>query len=185
MAKTPTPKDATARTPKPKTAASKAAKPAAPKKMGPPTLYTDELAEAICDQIELGLSLRSVAALPGMPNRATIQRWLNDPERADFKAMYDFAREARADRYADEIISIADDGSNDTYTDEDGNQKIDYDVIARSRLRVDARKWYAGKLAPRKYGDKVTTEHTGEGGGAIMVNSTVTFVDAPPRSDDE
>ncbi|HEY5808152.1 MAG TPA: hypothetical protein VIT67_09310, partial [Povalibacter sp.] len=47
--------------------------------------------------------------------------------------------------------------------------RIDHDVIARSRLRVDARKWYAGKLHPKKYGDKVQTELTGAGGGAVEI----------------
>ena len=28
-------------------------------------------------------------------------------------------------------------------------------MIARSRLRVDARKWLAAKLAPKKYGEKI------------------------------
>lgn len=31
-----------------------------------------------------------------------------------------------------------------------------------ARVAIDAYKWHAGKLAPREYGDKVQTEHTGE-----------------------
>ena len=39
--------------------------------------------------------------------------------------------------------------------------------IQRSRLRVDARKWIAAKLLPKRYGDKL--QHTGDGGGPIRV----------------
>jgi hypothetical protein len=35
-------------------------------------------------------------------------------------------------------------------------------MIERARLKVDARKWVAAKLKPKKYGDKLQTEHSGE-----------------------
>ncbi len=74
--------------------------------------------------------------------------------------MYVRAREDQADTLADEIVAIADDGSNDTY-EKDGVVLTNQDVVARSRLRVDARKWVAAKLKPKKYGDKVDVEHSG------------------------
>lgn len=94
-----------------------------------------------------------------MPDKATVFRWMaaND----EFRDQYTYAREAQADEMADQIIEIADDGLNDTYLDEEGNKRTDQDVIARSRLRVDARKWLASKMAPKKYGDKVQTELSG------------------------
>jgi hypothetical protein len=52
-------------------------------------------------------------------------------------------------------MAVSDDGSNDTYTDENGATRTEQDVIARSRLRVDARKWAMSKMAPKKYGDKL------------------------------
>jgi hypothetical protein len=56
--------------------------------------------------------------------------------------------------------TLRDDGTNDTYTDEDGNTRTDHDVIARSRLRVDTRKWLLSKALPKIYGDKVEATHT-------------------------
>lgn len=120
-----------------------------------------------------------------MPDVSTVIRWLADDERAEFCAQYARAREDRADLLAEEILQIADDGRNDTQVDEDGNVFVDHDVIARSRLRVDARKWLASKMAPKKYGDKLQTELTGANGGAIAVNSTVTFVRPPERAEDD
>jgi hypothetical protein len=59
---------------------------------------------------------------------------------------------------ADEIIDIADDGSNDWMERELESGKtievLNAEHVARSRLRVDARKWVAAKLKPKKYGDK-------------------------------
>lgn len=80
-------------------------------------------------------------------------RWIEANE--GFRKNYARAREDQADVLAEEILQIADDGLNDTYTDEKGNECTNQDVIARSRLRVDARKWYASKLAPKKYGEKL------------------------------
>ena len=45
------------------------------------------------------------------------------------------------------------------------------DAVERSRLQVDAYKWYASKLAPRKYSEKYVQEHTGADGGPIKTES--------------
>ena len=110
--------------------------------------------------------------------------WL-DGSRPEFSDQYARAREAQADKLAEEALQIADDGRSDTYVDGDGNVKTDTEVIQRSKLRVDTRKWLASKMAPKKYGDKVQAELTGAGGGAIQVASTVTFVLPPQRDEDD
>lgn len=46
------------------------------------------------------------------------------------------------------------------------------DVLAHKRLVVDTLKWKLSKMLPRVYGDKVTQEHTGAGGGPIALTST-------------
>lgn len=85
--------------------------------------------------------------------------WLSKHE--DFSEQYTRAREAQADAMLEEILEIADDGKSDSYTDEDGNVRTNQDVIARSRLRVDARKWAMSKMAPKKYGEKLDLNHSG------------------------
>ena len=57
----------------------------------------------------------------------------------------------------EEILDIADDGSND-YMETKGGYKINSESIARSRLRIDARKWIMSKMQPKKYGDKLELE---------------------------
>lgn len=125
---------------------------AAPKKPGPPPVAQDKLEaigiEAICTRIGECERLRTIAADVGV-SLGVLSVWLSaHPEQ------YARAMEARADKFAEEILEIADDGRNDTYVTENG-EATNHDVIARSRLRVDARKWLAAKMAPKKYGEKV------------------------------
>jgi hypothetical protein len=127
---------------------------------GRPSSFTQEVADAICERIAEGESLRSICQDDDKPSKATVFRWLAADE--IFRDQYARAREAQADALFDEILNIADDGRNDTYTDEDGNERTNQDVIARSRLRVDARKWMAGKLRPKVYGEKLDLAHSGE-----------------------
>ena len=88
---------------------------------------------------------------------------------------YARAREYRCDIMAEDIIDIADDGTNDYYEDENGNIKTDHENINRSRLRVDARKWVLSKIAPKKYGDKIDLTTNGE-----QINNSVNITYAPP-----
>ena len=109
-----------------------------------------------------------------MPAQSTVFKWLN--EQKEFSEQYARAREAQADLMADEILEIADETERDTIQTDSG-EKANTEWISRSRLRVDARKWLASKMAPKKYGDKVTAEVTGADGGPLK---TVTeFVLAP------
>lgn len=126
---------------------------------GRPSEFTQQVADAICERIADGESLRAICLDDDMPGKATVFRWLAADKA--FQDQYARARETQADTLFDEILSISDDGTNDSYKDEDGNPRTDHDVIARSRLRVDARKWMAGKLRPKVYGDKIEHEHKG------------------------
>lgn len=129
---------------------------------GRPTDYTNEVADYICEQLVEGRSLRDICREESMPNIATVFRWLHKfPEFGD---QYARAREEQAETLADEIISIADDKTRDMKVLEDGREVPDAEVVARSRLRVEARKWVASKLKPKKYGDKIQQEHTSPDG---------------------
>lgn len=113
-----------------------------------------------------------------------VMRWLADERYIEFRDQYACAREDLADKLADEILQIADDGSNDTFLDANGNVKVNHDVIARARLQIDVRKWLAAKLAPKKYGDGGQRENSGINHGSMQVKSTVTFVN-PPNCDED
>lgn len=130
--------------------------------MARPSDYTPELADLICAEIIMGFSLRTICKADSMPCVSTIMAWLRT--RPEFLQQYEKAKEAQADSLAEEMLDIADDGSNDWMErhGKDG-ENIGYQVngehVQRSRLRVDTRKWIASKLKAKKYGDKVTNDH--------------------------
>ena len=124
---------------------------------GRPSDYTDAIADTICERLADGESLRSICSEDEMPDKSTVMRWLNKHEA--FCDQYARAREVQADSLFDEILDIADDGSNDWMERKDADDanigwRENGEALRRSALRVDARKWMAGKLQPKKYSDK-------------------------------
>ncbi len=91
-----------------------------------------------------------------MPNIRTVLRWVFKDEA--FRQQYAQARELQAELRADEIIDIADDTSEDEIFTEDGKRFENREFVNRSRLKIDARKWVAAKLLPKKYGERVDAE---------------------------
>jgi hypothetical protein len=125
---------------------------------GRPSKYSKELAEEICLKVSISsVGLTKICAdNPRFPCPETIYEWkIKIPE---FSHMYAQAKMNQADLLAEEILDISDFGANDTYIDDNGNEKFNGEVVARSRLRVDSRKWLASKLLPKAYGDKVFSE---------------------------
>jgi hypothetical protein len=124
--------------------------------------FTQELAEFICAEMAKGLSLRSICKADGMPAESTVRLWAVSDIGPGFAAQYARAREAQVEALGDDLLEIADDGRNDIGFTEDGVPIVNHDHIARSRLRVDSRKWLMSKIAPKRYGDKVELEHAGK-----------------------
>ena len=141
---------------------------------GRPTRYTPKVAADICTRLAEGESLRAICRDDTMPGLRTVMRWLFDGDHDEFWQHYARAREAQAEVRADEIIEIADDAAGDFTTDKDGKETVSHEHIQRSRLRVDARKWIASKLLPKRYGDRL--QHTGEGGGPIRTEVDLTGI---------
>ena len=124
-------------------------------KNGRPTIYSDAIVDAICRRLESGESLRSICEDESMPSRTTVNTWLCDESMESFRTKYVRAREAQADYLAEEIIAISDEVEVETkFEDESVTLALSATAVARNRLRMDARKWYASKLAPKKYGDR-------------------------------
>jgi hypothetical protein len=129
---------------------------------GRPSSYSRKIADEICEAIATGGALhRLCEEREGWPNERTVYRWLEANE--EFRRKYARARDRQGDRMAFETVLIADE---------------EPDPV-KARLRVDARKWLASKLAPKKYGDRQQLEHTGKDGGPIQ------HMDLSALSDDE
>lgn len=143
--------------------------------MGRPSDFTQEIADLICDRIAEGDSLRKICREDGFPNKSTVFRWLG--ENSKFRDQYARAHEEQADTLFDDIVAIADDSANDygfkegEDKDGDGARPVFLaENVQRSKLRVEARKWAASKLSPKKYGDFQRTELTGKDGGPISIS---------------
>jgi hypothetical protein len=137
---------------------------------GRPCEYTQEIADRICEQLAYGKSLRTVCKPDDMPCVATIFNWMRTQPK--FLEQYTRAKEESADALVEEMMDIADDGSNDWMEQLDAEGKAkgwreNGEAIQRSRLRVDTRKWVASKLKAKKYGEKMAV--TGEDGGPLQV----------------
>lgn len=129
------------------------------KPIGRPSAYSDELAALICERIAEGESLRGICRDEDMPSRSMVFRWL--AENVIFRDQYTRAREAQADALVEECLEIADDSTNDYMEKQTKGGTVtvvDYDHIARSKLRVDVRKWWAARIAPKKYADRPEPE---------------------------
>jgi hypothetical protein len=106
--------------------------------MGRPSTFTQAIADEICESIIEGKSLRGICAGDAMPNRSTVLRWLDENE--DFAAKYARAREFQGDYMDDLILEAA--------------EATDSENAPAQRVRIDAYKWRASKLKPKRYGDK-------------------------------
>lgn len=114
------------------------------RKIGRPSVYSPELSERICNLLMEGESLRAICRRDEMPHMATVLSWLH--KHPEFHEQYARAREIQAEIMAEDIIMYADSSSEESA------------AVAKARLQVDARKWYASKVATRRFGDRIQHE---------------------------
>jgi hypothetical protein len=110
--------------------------------------YSEEIADKICDGLMSGLSLVKVCEQKGMPHRVTVIRWMEANEA--FATRCARARVAQADLMDDKILDVAENCTSET--------------AFADKVKIAAYQWRAAKLAPKKYGDKLEVDHTGQVG---------------------
>ena len=113
--------------------------------MGRPSSFTEELADEIFERIASGESMRMICEADNMPHRATVIRWM--AENADFATKCARAREFQSDVMDDLILDTANACTSET--------------AQADKVKIAAYQWRASKLAPKKYGDKLELEHSG------------------------
>jgi len=113
----------------------------------------------ICQLVAEGKTLRQIQADMLIPI-GTMLGWLGLPE---FSEQYARARDAASDIFETDIIEAAMASSPET--------------ASADRVKIDALKWVAARRAPKKYGDKMTNEHTGPNGGPIQNVTRIELVD--------
>jgi hypothetical protein len=141
----------------------------------------------LCVLLEQGMSLTEACMkVPDAPLPSSVLKWVDgDPE--GIGQRYALARETGYRLLGDEISRISAethaivyvqkrDAAGNLMHDEHGEPLLEKalaplsaDVMAHKRLMVDTLKWKLSKMLPKVYGDKVTQEHTGAGGGPIQM----------------
>lgn len=120
------------------------------------TAYTPEIGNAVCSRIGRGATLTDSLKAEGVAMSTWFDWLATQPTLAE---MYARGRESRGELLAEEIIGIAD----------CANERNANAV----RVMVDARKWCAARLAPKRWGDRVGVEHSGKDGGPLKVEVEV------------
>ena len=142
--------------------------------VGAPSKFNWTIAEKICKGIEDKKSLASICRPDDMPSTQTVTDWLSKgekhakdyPEYATFLEDYTHARAIQADGFVEEVIEIADDCP------------VDAIHIQLAKLKIDTRKWVAGKMRPKKYG-LTNIKHSGDEEDPVIVSGVnVTFVES-------
>tara|TARA_R110000737_G_scaffold271785_1_gene278849 strand:- start:6 stop:443 length:438 start_codon:yes stop_codon:yes gene_type:complete len=140
--------------------------------------YSKEDRKKILDQVfeemREGKSVRAILRdSEDLPANKTILEWVDKDE--DYSKQYARAIKDRADFIFEEIMEIADESSQDTLINDNGEEKINSEFVQRSRLRIDARKWMLGKMDSKKYGDRVTNELIGDSEKPLSIEITKTY----------
>jgi hypothetical protein len=143
---------------------------------------TDELFTDLCSRIACGELLCDLCQEYGF-TRVWFWKWVNqDQERIN---AYACARIEQQHTFADEILKIADDSTNDTCTKTsksgDEYDACDNEWINRARVRIDTRKFLMARIAAKDYGDKIQTEISGKDGGPIQTTQIVVHRGKAPK----
>lgn len=150
-------------------------------KMGRPTKYSQEVADLICLRVATtSFGLRKLCSMhDDLPTSETVYEWRS--KYPNFSSSYAEAKLKQADFMAEELLEIADDGTNDwmeSQSEEGGEAwKLNGEHVQRSRLRIDTRKWLASKLLPKQYGP-----HTGEDGSKNGQSLAEKLIDKIPSA---
>lgn len=129
--------------------------------------YSDRLTARICAELAAGVSVAEVCRQPWAPNEKTHYRWM--AAHPEYRAAISSAKDVGCEKYADEIIRLADEAASPLLNNEgqpikgaNGPVMVKTaEATNHARLQIDARKWVLSKLLPKKYGDKVEHEHSG------------------------
>ena len=119
--------------------------------------YTPEMGERICELVATTtIGTRTLCRMhDDLPDDTTIYQWRIRHE--DFARNYALAKARQAQIMAETIHELCE---VETYEDDKGVRRADPGLVAIQRLKVDAVKWEASKLAPKIYGDRSTVETT-------------------------
>lgn len=139
--------------------------------------YDRSIASVICERLAEGnTSLREICRAEGMPAPSTFLLWASEDKA--LAEQYARAREAGNQAEFEGLYALADEKPP---LDEKG--KVDPAWVTWQKNRIDTRKWALSKKDAKRYGDKVTQEHTGADGGPVQIEKIERVVIRPANRD--
>lgn len=105
--------------------------------------------DRLCEEYVNELSTIELAKKYGI-ERWSLRHFVEKDENAE---KWERARKAKAARYAEECLEIADDETGDMYMDAKGERPNSVKV-KRDSLRIEQRRWFAAVLDPDTFADK-------------------------------
>lgn len=132
-----------------------------------PSEDMEKLFIAVCDKMRTGLSARKACKAAGMA-QASFYEHAVKPHLAE---QYAKSREALLEHWAEDAMEIADESVGSL-----ASGGMDSAAIAKQKLRIDTRKWFLSKLAPKKYGDKIESTLVGDADRPVHNAITVNLV---------
>jgi hypothetical protein len=133
--------------------------------------FSEAIAIEICNRVSAGEFLINICKDDDMLTVRSVIQWKK--ERSDFRQLYDEAINDRLSIFEDEIVTIADDGSQDIKTITKGNKTtkiLDGEVISRAKLRVDVRKAHLRAYRPERWAEQSTLNVNNNGDNVDAMN---------------
>lgn len=132
----------------------------------PGVKFSQEVFDELCDRMAMGEGMPDICNDLHMPHRLTVLRWLREDEAVDgpLRNQYARAREEQMDFMAHRIrVESENERPTETFSvsAKFGATQTKSDNVQRSKLIVDSMKWTMSKTAPKKWGDKLAVEHSG------------------------
>lgn len=124
---------------------------------GRPTIFTQELADKICEQVSNGWSMRTICSAEDMPAISSVFKWLRENEQ--FSLQYARATDERTETQQEMLIEMGDRAIEHA---EEADPKAAGAVVSAYKLKADNLKWSMSKMKPKKYGDKLDVTSGGE-----------------------
>lgn len=110
----------------------------------------------ICERISTGELIIDICDEAGMPSSSAFYRWMEITP--SFRETFARARLMQAHAAAETAVR--------------SGRAATAENAAAARVKFDADRWFASKIAPRDYGDRIAQEHSGPNGGPIQVEDT-------------
>ena len=118
----------------------------------PPVHFSQKLFDEMMVEVMEGRTIREICSGAQRPSMDGFYGWV--ARDAKLAEQYARAREVSSDGFEADILSLS--------------RQTNPDNATANKAQFEMLRWIMARRAPKRYGDKQTLEHTGEGGGPVQ-----------------